>query len=702
MASNTVSVEIETSPGVWLDITGDVYERGSMTIARGKSDEQSLAQPQRLSLTLDNRDGKYSPRNPLSSLYGIWGRNTAIRATLNSSVRFYGEVPGIAPRWITGHHDNYVEVEAYGILRRLGQGQPVVSNALRDFVEPEPTLVAYYPLFGGEETKYSQNLAPGMVGSFTATRNAVFAYGKDMPGAPWLGTVMELNATGVTPYMQGTVGAHKTAVAFDFVFQSPAMGVLDVELWPSMDSYFMLRLNTSVDACTAQAFYYNDVVGLVSDTATAVIPELSDTAFHTCRFQLEQVAGPETVYSIYIDGALLATGDFGLSLALSWLPMFRLHYSRYVNQTVMNIGHLTMWADNTLANLPTATEFTDAAMAFAGETAIERITRVCTDGDIPLTVVGTSADSMPMGPHFSETRVEQIRDAESTDMGILAESRDGPGLLYISRSALYNQTAQFTLAYSNGQVFPPLEPVDDDQNTRNDVTATRREGGSDRYTVDTGRLSTLDPPSGVGRYATDISVNPETDGFLYGIAAWVANQGTLDRARWPTVTVNLNSANLNSTLKGQVRGAEVGDLIVLTGMPRAFVYDDVSLIIVGYTETLSRYVHTITFNCAPAESYTVGVYDTARYDADNSTITSNITSSATSLSATKSGRTLWTTDAAMFPFDILVSGERIRVTNITGSTSPQTMTLTRAINGVAKAQTAGTLIELWDTPRYAL
>jgi hypothetical protein len=307
-----------------------------------------------------------------------------------------------------------------------------------------------------------------------------------------------------------------------------------------------------------------------------------------------------------------------------------------------------------------------------------------------------------MGPQFTESRLEQIRDCETTDMGILLEQRDASGLLYLSRASMYNQTPAFTLAYNAGQVVAPLEPIDDDQLTRNDVTATRREGGSDRFTVDTGPLSTPDPPVGVGRYETDMTANPETDGFLYGIAAWIANIGTLDQSRWPSVTVNLQAPGMNATLRSAIKGADVGDLFKITGMQKAFIYDDVNLIIVGYTETINPFVHTITFNCMPADPYTVAVYGTARYDADGSTLTSNITSTATSLSATKSGTTLWTTDGTQMPFDIRVGGERMTVTNITGSSSPQTMTVVRSKNGVVKAQTSGTAIELWDTPRYAL
>jgi hypothetical protein len=168
------------------------------------------------------------------------------------------------------------------------------------------------------------------------------------------------------------------------------------------------------------------------------------------------------------------------------------------------------------------------------------------------------------------------------------------------------------------------------------------------------------------------------------------------------VTVNLQAAGMNATLRAAIKVADVGSLFTITGMSKAFIYDTVNLIIVGYTETIDPFIHQITFNCMPAEPFTVAVYDTSRYDADGSTLTSNITATQTSLSATKSGTTLWTTDGTQMPFDVLIGGERMRVTNVTSSTSPQTLTVTRSINGVVKAQTTGTEIVLWDTPRYAL
>jgi hypothetical protein len=696
-------MEIQTAPGVWLDITDDVYQRDSVRITQGKSDEQSQAQPGSMMFTLDNRDGKYSPRNPLSPLYGLIGRNTPVRCKLENGTwpRFYGEISSWPPKWDPSHSDNFVPVEAYGILRRLGQGQPTISNALKDWVLAQPTLAAYYPLGGGEDTTYSQNLAPGKTGSFRSS-GATFKYGVDM-GAPWLGTGMELSAAASPNHMEATTGGSAgSSQVLDFVFRSDGFGVLDVKVWPTYDSYWNLRLNTSTDDGTLQVSYYDDANGLWTDTASGPIPELQDSELHTCRFVLRDTGGG-TTWFVYIDGGAGYSGGAPPSNPpLTNVPLVWFYYTHYTGQTVVNLAHVTLWADNTLSNIPAATDYYNAAFAYAGETATARITRVATDGGISVGVVTGTEPATTMGPQYTESRLEQIRDAETTDMGILYEHRVTGALMYKSRSAMYNYSQTFALDYSAGHVSPPLEPVDDDQTTRNDVTATRREGSSARYTVDMGPMSTQDPPDGVGRYDTEITVNVETDGMLDGVAAWVANLGTLDKARWPSVTVNLNNPRIPSTLRDQIRAAGVGDWFTIKNMKQAYVYDDVTLIIVGYSETIDPFSHIVTFNCMPADPYTVAVYDTSRYDADGSTLTSNVTATATSISATKGGTTLWTTDAAQMPFDIRVGGERMTVTNITGSSSPQTMTVTRSVNGVSKAQTAGTAIELWDTPRYAL
>ena len=55
-----------------------------------------------------------------------------------------------------------------------------------------------------------------------------------------------------------------------------------------------------------------------------------------------------------------------------------------------------------------------------------------------------------------------------------------------------------------------------------------------------------------------------------------------------------------------------------------------------------------------------------------------------------------------FPFDIEIAGEQITVTGITGSTSPQSFSVIRSVNGVSKSQAEGAAVALFRTPIAAL
>ena len=77
----------------WNDITPDVDVSQGITIRRGRDDHQSSPSPASCRLTLINRDGRYSARNPLSPLYGKIGRNTPVRVRVGDpqpALRFNG------------------------------------------------------------------------------------------------------------------------------------------------------------------------------------------------------------------------------------------------------------------------------------------------------------------------------------------------------------------------------------------------------------------------------------------------------------------------------------------------------------------------------------------------------------------------------------------------------------------------------------
>jgi hypothetical protein len=88
----TAKVEVQIADGTWVDVTADdldpayapvkrrIRTEGGIEItSRGRGDEQSAVTPGRLSIQLNNQDGKYANRNPLSPYYGQLGRNAPIR-----------------------------------------------------------------------------------------------------------------------------------------------------------------------------------------------------------------------------------------------------------------------------------------------------------------------------------------------------------------------------------------------------------------------------------------------------------------------------------------------------------------------------------------------------------------------------------------------------------------------------------------------
>jgi hypothetical protein len=68
--------------GVWNPIGADLEQSG-VSISHGARSEGSTSDVSSMSFTVTNSDGKYSPRNPESPLYGLVGRNTPARARVD-------------------------------------------------------------------------------------------------------------------------------------------------------------------------------------------------------------------------------------------------------------------------------------------------------------------------------------------------------------------------------------------------------------------------------------------------------------------------------------------------------------------------------------------------------------------------------------------------------------------------------------------
>lgn len=255
------------------------------------------------------------------------------------------------------------------------------------------------------------------------------------------------------------------------------------------------------------------------------------------------------------------------------------------------------------------------------------------------------------------------------------------------------------LDYAAGHIAPPFEPIEDDQGTRNDVTAERPRGSSSRIVATTGPLSTLPPPDGVGRYDESVTVNVETDEQLADQAAWRVHLGTVDEPRYPTVTVDLTS---NPDLMIAVAGIESGDRLTVANTPVWLPPGDVETIVQGYGERLTPFEWRWEANTSPGPPWDVTVLDDQRrrVDTAGSELATAITSTQTTFDVVTTAVYPWIDSVGKpthFPFDVKVGGEVMTVTDITGTSSPQTFTVTRSVNGVVKPHDAGSAVNV-DRP----
>jgi hypothetical protein len=132
--------------------------------------------------------------------------------------------------------------------------------------------------------------------------------------------------------------------------------------------------------------------------------------------------------------------------------------------------------------------------------------------------------------------------------------------------------------------------------------------------------------------------------------------------------------------------------------------DDVPTVVQGYSEQLSRFLWEIDYSTSPGGPYQAAGavlgsdIRVPRLDATSHTTGGSLTTTATSVSlVTPAGSARWVDSATYpsdFPMDIVIGGEVMSLTAVTGTSSPQTGTVTRSVNGVVKSHDSGELVRL--------
>lgn len=577
--------------------------------------------------------------------------------------RFHGEVSSWPQRWDQTGRDAHVSIEASGVLRRIGQGEsPLNSTIYRGVLADDAvTPVAYWPC---EDGSGSTVIASAVAGGFpmqvfieqpSYAALSTFVGSKPLPtftDSQWDGRVAAY--TGGTAQQVRFLLYIETANNAERVFTVYTTGTL---------RRFGLFYGTGG---TLDLRAYDDSDTLVASSGAVAFAV--DGKLLRVSIQLTQV-GADVQFTIVVLEVGESSGSFDDTTApgqtFGRIVRVGTNAGGNLTDTTASIGHISVHNEIT-----SIFDLYQELTAYSGEKACTRLARLAAENDVEFSFVGIPSECEPMGPQTAKNLTDLMNECAEADLGLLYEPRDELGIRYRTRTNLYNRSTALELTYSDHELASPLDPVDDDSFTRNDVTVSRPNGSSARAVLTSGRMSTQRPPDGVGVYDDAPSVNLEDDTRLQDHAGWRLLLGTVDEARYPRIDLNLRHPSWTAARLRLALSLDMGEKTTIDGLPSGLPPDDISLLALGYAEVITGFEHTMSINCVPESPYRVGELDDellGRLDTAGSTLRTSINSTATSIDVNTTTGPVWAVDPAEFPFDVVMGGEVMTVTAIAES-----------------------------------
>lgn len=676
--------------GVWTDITPYVLWRAGVTVERGRTASQRKARISRCSFSLRNDSKRFSPRNVTGPYFGKLRRNTPVRVYVNpgsgDSLRFTGRIPTWAPD-LRGHpNDRIVLVQAYGRRNQLQLGEESLQSAQYRYLTSVAPL-QYRPMEGtGENT---------------------------VPGPPGSGNLPDLSGGGVWSDFPAAAPASSWRIEADarFALDKATADFAPIIRWNTGGTIGEWRL--SADDPQVQLTYTVQATG--AQTILDTGQDVYDGQWH--HYQ--------------VDGSQNGTG-IDVVIRIDGVSVYS---TTIASQTNGSVGFWLVEDDNTAADpdrmpavghvvvygpVPASSSAYDAFTGWAGETPAERFARLCTENGIPYTVRELVTDGELMGPQGRTTLTELLDEAEATAEGVIDEDF-GNLLRLTSRTGLWNQAVALALdvAAMPSQIEGPLTPSDDDALTRN-WWAITRDGSDDPAAVAkllAGPLNVADPEVnalGIGPAKDAATLSLYSAAQAAGHASYRVARDTVDKPRYPSVVINLANA---PGLIPRWLTCDTGSRVTIASPPADLGTDPPDTILAGYVESFNQVSWTVDAFLDDGSIHRQALYGeaggaldpaaAARYDCAGSTL-------ATALAAATGAGTVdvaitdtceWAHDTG--DYDIMIDAEAITVTAVgaVSGTYPartQTLTVTRAANGVQAAHDVGAEIHVRNQGRYAL
>lgn len=603
-------------PDDWTWDDESIYVRqangGGISIHVGSSGESAQSTPTTIQLVLDNRDGRFTPENPVGAHYPDVRLNTPVRVLIDGvgssppyelARCFVDEWP---PSWSTGAHDAWVSITASGRFRRWANADhaEVLDSMLRRVLEADGP-VAYWPMEdGADATSFASALshdpmtflgdvAPGTESAIVGSR-----------ALPVLGPGATTNAA-VPPY--SSTGQWMVEQVF-YIPTEPA-GVITLMEIVTTGTIILWRVTLTPGASqgTLDLQGYNSAGTDVIATAGVAFDDANLYGLPIIVTVTAEQNGTSVDWAVGINGAALSTSTASVTVGI----VQGVKNTANASFDGIAVGHTVVYDDTDDVSLGFHDTYLDGD---PGETAVLRLSRLLTEEGVPFATAG-SEFGPEMGPQPTNlSLLDLLRQSEAVDGGILHDSAPAVapfgvgGIFYVGIDALYNQDPDIEVDIEQGQLAPPFAPTYDDRLIVNDATVFRNDGSWARVVDETG-------PKGVvaeGRYRRRYTVNVETDEQLPHQAGWRVNLGTARGMRYPRVRLNLHHSP--ELIQSWVDSIQVGIKIRITNPPTGHAPDPIDLLVIGFDTFLDPFRWVVDCVCVPAGPYSVAEYADATGD----------------------------------------------------------------------------------------
>lgn len=565
----TTTVELNLSGSTWTDVSA--YLESEITISGGRQDELSQADPNQCSLTLDNRDGRFTPGKTTGAYYPNVKVGVGLRVTvsldggLTSSRRFTGFVDSWTVQWEDGQDACKVDVQASSIMSRLGLLCERKSAVEEEILVDGPTL--YYPLSdpAGSASAFNESgiTSASLVG---CGEGAAFVFGNAVgPPADDL-TAAQFNGG---QYLQVTS--------------------LPLFTPNTMECFF----SASPGAVSGGVFFLvgSAPTGIVIDGTTGALRSFAGTSAGTGAIdgQTHHVAitwasGTET---IYVDGQVAGSSAVVAPAAVALFNV-GIPVGAVTNSPIV-IAHAAAHT-TALAAARIADHYTAGKTAFKSETVTARLARYASWAKYGA-VSSASTTTVTNDTYAGASVVDLMHNLETTDGGALYDARDNTITLQ-PRQARYTAATAATFNAAADQLESSYSPVTDRQNIANEVTVTGGDGTTAKVT-DTASQATY----GVARTSIEM-LTTEAQAPL-ARAQWEVAARSTPRERVPTLGVDVLNCGLPAAT---VLALTVGSRVAVTNPPsQAAAAGD--YFIEGWSETFDPTSYGITFNVSPAQPW---------------------------------------------------------------------------------------------------